>query len=751
MPLHDLARVVDDHEPAEVRHDRQHRAERPLEVMVGFLLVAVIVADRVGDGRPAVAQVPHHEPALLRELLRAEELHLELDGLRLRALRLRDEEVEVVARHVAEQRRRLLQDEVVAGPRVDVRLQIGAGRAVAPLRHPVELLPFLRVGVRPDARHVCGGHHLLDRGTGGQRVRAALAAEPAGVVRVVGRLPPRARTAPEVVLARLGLALERGGAHVGRAGQVGARHVVLVQHGGDRLARDAVFVGVAHELLAEPPAASLVVLVVPGPERDRRMVAVAHHDGAHLLLDGLGERVVHRRHRAGHHEVLPHHHAVLVAPVEERVRLVHAAAPHAHEVAVEVGHHRQGPRELRRLAGRDGVERDPVDAAHVDRLAVDLEEEASRTLRQLAVVVLELDGADADPAHVAREDRPVRAHQLDRRVVERLRARAARPPELGVGERQAHAAVRPPVHARAGGDDLAAARERGTHGRLVAMAERRGDAGARKDMRPARFDVQVAHDPRRLLDAGRRTHLEPHVAPDAAHGQVRHRVPPVHVRRLAEVLVARAAAHRVAELAEAHLSRREAHRTDQHLHRVLRADPNPIRHVELVRDEHVVGLADLFAVEEHVRERVDAVEHEHRPLARLARRAGEGLRVEPLVAFVGHERERVRGKKRIWHFAGLDKLHLAAAGHGRLIALHRQSLRQRQRTDGPVVWLGEGLQLPRAVEVDVHSATIKPTCNERRRQRDNRQHSSLHFRSLLSGEGNYAPSIGCHAEKYIII
>lgn len=35
-----------------------------------------------------------------------------------------------------------------------------------------------------------------------------------------------------------------------------------------------------------------------------------------------------------------------------------------------------------------------------------------------------------------------------------------------------------------------------------------------------------------------------------------------------------------------------------------------VRHVEAVRDEHVVGRADLFSVQEDGCERVDAVEHE---------------------------------------------------------------------------------------------------------------------------------------------
>ena len=172
---------------------------------------------------------------------------------------------------------------------------------------------------------------------------------------------------------------------------------------------------------------------------------------------------------------------------------------------------------------------------------------------------------------------------------------------------------------------LAVARERGPHLGLVEHGERRGDAHAHVDVRPTMLHADRPHDPRGIVDVALRAHFEPHAAPDAAERHVRHDVPAVHVRRLAEELVVRAAAHHPAELAGNLVARREAHRTDQHLHRVLRAHTDLVRHVELVRNEHVLRLADLLPVEEHVRERVDAVEHEHRPLARFARRTGEGL------------------------------------------------------------------------------------------------------------------------------
>ena len=240
VPPHCLPRVVDDHEPAEVRHDRQHGLERALEVVVGFLLVAVVVADRVGDGRPAVAQVPFHESGLLRELLRTVELDQELDRLGLGRLGLLDQQVHVVARHIAEERARLLQHVVVAVHEAPVVLvEIRVRRAVHPLGRPLQLAVVLLVRVAPRLKHVRGRHHPVERGARRQRVRAGLGGEPRRVVRVVVRLPPRARTAPEVRLGRAGaleVAVVRA---VGRARQVGTRHVVLAQDVGDDLARDA--------------------------------------------------------------------------------------------------------------------------------------------------------------------------------------------------------------------------------------------------------------------------------------------------------------------------------------------------------------------------------------------------------------------------------------------------------------------------------------------------------------------------------
>ena len=352
---------------------------------------------------------------------------------------------------------------------------------------------------------------------------------------------------------------------------------------------------------------------------------------------------------------------------------------------------------MRSLAARDRVERHPVHAADEDRLAVDAEKELAGAFRQLDVVVFERELADADLALVHGQDRAVVGDQFDLRVVERRLAHAARPPEIDVVQADLQLAHRPAerhllrMH-------LAVARERGPHLGLVEHGERRGDAHAHVNVRPAILHADCPHDPCGVVDVALRANLQPHVAPNAAERHVRHDIPAVHVRRLAEELVIRAAAHHPAEFAGDLVARRETHRTDQHLHRVLRADTDSVRHVELVRNQHVLRLADLLAVEEYVRERVDAVKHEDGPFAWFTCGTAERLGIEPLVALQCRELERIRGKHRIWHLARFHKLHLATARHCRLIALDHQPIRDWKRTYRPVVRLGERLQLPRAIE-----------------------------------------------------
>ena len=158
--------------------------------------------------------------------------------------------------------------------------------------------------------------------------------------------------------------------------------------------------------------------------------------------------------------------------------------------------------------------------------------------------------------------------------------------------------------------DLAVARERRPHNRLVVVAERNVDPAPDSDVRSPVLQVQPLDDPRHVVDLHERTLLQSHVLPDAAHGKMRHDVPAVHVRRLAEVLVVGAAGHGSAQFAKRDLPRLKPHWAYQHRHSVRLPVLQRPRHVELVADEHVLRRADLRTVEEDVRQRVDAVEHE---------------------------------------------------------------------------------------------------------------------------------------------
>ena len=98
--------------------------------------------------------------------------------------------------------------------------------------------------------------------------------------------------------------------------------------------------------------------------------------------------------RAGEREVLPDHHAQLVAQVVEVVRLEHAAAPHPQQV--DVGCLRLLDALAVALAGDasgKAVIRDPVGAADPDGLAVDDELE---TGPDVVLASVEVNGPEAD-------------------------------------------------------------------------------------------------------------------------------------------------------------------------------------------------------------------------------------------------------------------------------------------------------------------------------------------------------------------
>ena len=79
---------------------------------------------------------------------------------------------------------------------------------------------------------------------------------------------------------------------------------------------------------------------------------------------------------AGEREVLPHQEPTAVALVVEVIALVHAAAPDTYEVGVRRRRlAEQAGDELAGVARRKAVGGDPVDAAHPDPLAVDVQRE----------------------------------------------------------------------------------------------------------------------------------------------------------------------------------------------------------------------------------------------------------------------------------------------------------------------------------------------------------------------------------------
>ena len=160
------------------------------------------------------------------------------------------------------------------------------------------------------------------------------------------------------------------------------------------------------------------------------MVAEAERHGAHLGRGRGGVGVVLRELRAAGHEVLPDENAVRIAPVVEFVGLVDAAAPNAHEVAVALLDELERRHNALGLPRGNGVGWNPVGAADVDWLAVHAEEKLAGTVRPVHVVAHELDGAEANPTHIAREHGAAGLDDFDGRVVERVVARAGRPPEV---------------------------------------------------------------------------------------------------------------------------------------------------------------------------------------------------------------------------------------------------------------------------------------------------------------------------------
>ncbi len=127
-------------------------------------------------------------------------------------------------------------------------------------------------------------------------------------------------------------------------------------------------------LTAAPAVIHILTLVVATPHRYGAMVAQTAHivDG---LLAYVGEKLlVGRISRAGKHEVLPYHDAVLVAEIIQAVILVDSSAPYTYHIHVHIlGVKHMLEILLRRDARQEVVHRHHARSFGEHRLAVELE------------------------------------------------------------------------------------------------------------------------------------------------------------------------------------------------------------------------------------------------------------------------------------------------------------------------------------------------------------------------------------------
>ena len=157
---------------------------------------------------------------------------------------------------------------------------------------------------------------------------------------------------------------------VGGAWQEGAGGIVLLHDLRQKAAGQAVGIRVAQALRHR------VTLVVARPQDDRRMIAKAADDRDGLLAQAAAKVLVLGIMGTRHRKILPDHHAVSVAKIEEGVILIHIAAPASEDIAAAVLH--KGKRALiaPRIAGMEGIHRHPVRAAAHDLDPVDQKTEA---------------------------------------------------------------------------------------------------------------------------------------------------------------------------------------------------------------------------------------------------------------------------------------------------------------------------------------------------------------------------------------
>ena len=666
--------------------DHLRRVEAARVVLEVLPLPAVLDGAPGGDG-PVVAELPVDRAHAARHRA-AEVLHARLDGHRLLHLR------EVV--HVL---RRLREAEVAHHRAEDVLVAVRALLVVVEVgRGGVELVGRDVGERRLDGRVALEAELAAEARADRVVVVERLVAEPhAPVVHVAGRvvLPPVAEVArPEARRTRperaRGIAFAADRVQLLRAR--GAEPHVLR----------------AHLLVAVEPLRRADALVVAAPERDRRVVAQVLHLVADLAAHAGEEVLVARIGGAGEHEVVPDHDAELVAGLVERGMLELAAAPHAHHVHVGRLRVAEQLAVVAVLPVLERVARNPVRALAEDALAVHGDRHLAALLAVHGVgrgvhVVDHLELAEADAAR----DRRLAERRAE--VVERLVARAVRPPEARTVhlQRERHLVRAARERHAAGGGRLA-----DPHGEVHLARVRRERLGGDLDLNGGVVGRELLHGVHvveagvvdrdeldRAHEAGVHLRDAPVPAAVALHGA--HEVDLLH-GRVGDVERAGV----VVRLRVGDVFRRVEARAD-----LVRAGAQELLHVEVVALEAVAGLADLLPVHVDVREAVDVLEPQPHGLLRRERRGHvERAREVPLDAARPLGELLVLRPVRVGDELRLVERGVDAAGH-RHGTRHRVRLRLRER--------------PRAREVD-----LRRVCGARGAHRQNYS-QSLHLYLLL--------------------
>ena len=189
--------------------------------------------------------------------------------------------------------------------------------------------------------------------------------------------------------------------------------------------------------LISPMVPSLVDLVIPAPDGQRRVVPQTPHVVDRLAPHVVEESRVPRVERAGEHEVLPHHHPPFVAQVEEEILFVNPPAPDAEHIHVRLRRRIDD----RPVAGRvdprrKDVLRNVVRPFDKTRNAVHIELETC-PLAHAVRLLHQLDFSHADPLRVPIQQVALLVRHECPHGVEVGLAHAVRPPELRMddGER----------------------------------------------------------------------------------------------------------------------------------------------------------------------------------------------------------------------------------------------------------------------------------------------------------------------------